>query len=83
MEKIEKNFILKKRYLGKGYTIKVLPTKVHRTKFQYNHDELFKSQKERFSEGGSAYYCWNKSGYYTNTKNDPNWAEGYISEIKQ
>ena len=78
MEIIEKNFILKKRYLGKGYTIKV-----RRKKFQYNHDELFNSQKERFSEGGSSYYCWNKYGYYTNTRDYPNWAEGYISEIKQ
>ena len=76
MEITERNFVLKRRYLGKGYTIKV-----YRQNFQYNHDELFKSQKKRFSEGGRAYISWNNYGYYTRNNSYPRWEEGYISKI--
>lgn len=76
MEKTERNFILRKNYLGKGITINV-----HSQNFKYNHDELFKSQTERFSKGGSAYTSWNNYGYYTRSHGYPNWAEGYIIKI--
>ena len=72
----EKNFKLKSDYLGKGYTIRVVSQN-----FQYNHDELFKSQKERFSEGGRAYTSWNNYGYYTRSHGYPRWAEEFITKI--
>jgi hypothetical protein len=78
MEITERNFILRRRYLGKGYTIKV-----NSQNFQYNHDELFKSQKERFFEGGRAYSSWNNYGYYTQSSGYPNWASNHVSKIKQ
>ena len=76
MEITERNFILRRKYLGKGYTIKV-----NSQNFQYNHDELFKSQKERFSEGGRAYTSWNNYGYYTRSHGYPRWAEEFITKI--
>ena len=57
----EKNFKLKSDYLGKGYTIRVVSQN-----FEYKHDEVFNSNKERFIKGGKAYTSWNDYGYYTN-----------------
>ena len=73
----EKNFKLKNDYLGKGYTIRVVSQN-----FEYKHDEVFNSNKERFTKGGSAYSSWNDYGYYTQSSGYPNWANNYISKIK-
>ena len=74
----EKNFKLKSDYLGKGYTIRVVSQN-----FEYKHDEVFNSNKERFIEGGKAYTSWNDYGYYTQSSGYPSWASNYISKIKQ
>jgi hypothetical protein len=73
----EKNFKLKTDYLGKRYTIRVVSQN-----FEYKHDDVFNSNKERFSKGGSAYNSWNKYSQYTKTLGFPNWASNYISKIK-
>lgn len=73
----EKNFKLKSDYLGKGYTIRVVSQN-----FEYKHDEVFNSNKERFIKGGKAYTSWNDYGYYTKSSGYPNWASNYISKIK-
>ena len=72
----EKNFKLKNVYLGKGYIIRVVSQN-----FEYKHDEVFSSNRERFKKGGSAYSSWNNYGYYTQTSGYPNWASNYISKI--
>ena len=74
----EKNFKLKSEYLGRGYTIRVVSQN-----FEYKHDEVFNSNKERFAKGGSAHTSWSKYSQYTKTTGYPNWASNYISKIKQ
>lgn len=73
----EKNFKLKSDYLGKGYTIRVVSQN-----FEYKHDEVFNSNKERFIKGGSAYNSWNDYECYTKTFGFPNWASNYIFKIR-
>ena len=73
----EKNFKLKNDYLGKRYTIRVV-----NQNFEYKHDDVFNSNKERFAKGGSAYTSWNKYSQYTQTLGFPNWASNYISKIR-
>tara|TARA_B100000242_G_scaffold63425_1_gene38786 strand:+ start:208 stop:441 length:234 start_codon:yes stop_codon:yes gene_type:complete len=73
---IQKNFKLKSDFLGKGYTIRVASQN-----FEYQHDEVFYSNKERFAKGGSAFTSWNKYSQYTKTTGYPSWADKYVSKI--
>ena len=74
--KIVKNFLLKKDYVGRGFTMFV-----KHQGFKYNHDGLYNDQKERFMKGGSAFKSWSKYGYYTQSAGFPNWASEFIKLI--
>ena len=74
--KIEKHFLLKQDYVGKGLTILI-----KHQGFKYNHDDLYNDQKERFMKGGSAFKSWSTYRYYTKTAGFPNWASEFIELI--
>lgn len=76
MKKTEdrKNFYLSKKYLNKGLVIQI-----RNQGFEYNHDDVFNNNRDRFTKGGSAHKSWNKYGYYTKTTGYPKWAGEYIS----
>lgn len=61
----EKNFILKKDYLGLGYIISFINSRGIES--SYNHDRLYKLVSNRLEN----LPCWNKYGYYTNSKDIP------------
>ena len=73
--RFDEYFKLKKDYLDSGYIIQV-----KNQNFKYDHDSLFKAQKHRFSEGGTAHKSWTY-GSYTQSKGYPNWASDHIYPI--
>ena len=74
--KTRDNFYLSPKYYGQNLIIRV-----ENQGFYYDHDEIVKAQKERFSIGGSAYRSWS-NGYYSKTIGYPKWANDYIKKIK-
>ena len=73
---IRNNFYLSPEYYGQNLIIRV-----EKQGFYYDHDEIVKAQKERFSVGGSAYKSWSNR-YYSQTNGYPQWANDYIKKIK-
>ena len=73
---IRNNFYLSQNFYGQNHIIRV-----ENQGFYYDHDEIVKAQKERFSIGGSAYRSWS-NGYYSKTIGYPKWANDYIKKIK-
>ena len=74
--KTRDNFYLSPKYYGQNLIIRV-----ENQGFYYDHDEIVKAQKERFSIGGSAYKSWS-NGHYSQTNGYPKWANDYIKKIK-
>ena len=72
---IRNNFYLSSEYYGQNLIIRV-----ENQGFYYDHDEIVKAQKERFSVGGSAYKSWS-NGHYSQTNGYPKWANDYIKTI--
>jgi len=60
-----KNFILRKDYLGKGYTIYF--TNIHGRVIKYDHDILYYLVSDRLTK----LPCWKNYGYYTNSRDMP------------
>ena len=71
----KKNFILKKSYYGHNYTIKFIDK--YDTIIEYNHDLVLDQLNERIKK----LPCWEKYGYYTNSKKLPKFVEGLESVI--
>ena len=68
-------------YLSQSLYGKKLTIKINNQGFCYNHDEIVDANKERFSEGGSAYRSWSINGFYSKTNGYPGWANGFIRKI--
>ena len=75
MELIEKNFILRKDYLGKGFKIKFVNIHGHWT--TYNHDELFSLIEYRLTQ----LPCWIKYGLYTNSRDIPVYMQEALGRV--
>ena len=71
------NFFLSQGLLGQGYLVRVVSQN-----FEYNHDDVFNAEKNRFMKGGSAHVSWSRYRYYTKTYGYPDWASDYISNLK-
>ena len=71
-------FYLSQNLLGQGYLVRVM-----NQNFEYNHDNVFNAEKDRFMKGGSAHHSWSKYRCYTKTSGYPDWASDYIFEIKK
>jgi|TARA_B100000795_G_scaffold264260_1_gene244534 hypothetical protein len=71
------NFFLSQDLLGQGYLVRVVSQN-----FEYNHDDVFNAEKNRFMKGGSAHVSWSRYRYYTKTYGYPDWASDYISNLK-
>jgi hypothetical protein len=71
------NFFLSQDLLGQGYLVRVVSQN-----FEYNHDDVFNAEKNRFMKGGSAHVSWSRYRYYTKTYGYPGWASDYISNLK-
>ena len=68
-------------YLSQALYGKKLIIKINNQGFCYNHDEIVNANKERFSEGGSAYRSWSEHGFYSKTNGYPGWANEHIKKI--
>ena len=71
------NFFLSQDLLVQGYLVRVV-----NQNFEYNHDDVFNAEKNRFMKGGSAHVSWSRYRYYTKTYGYPDWASDYISNLK-
>ena len=71
----KKNFILRKNYYGHNYTIKFID--IYDNIIEYNHDLVLDQLNERITK----LPCWEKYGYYTNSKKLPKFVEGLESVI--
>jgi len=71
------NFFLSQDLLGQGYLVRVVSQN-----FEYNHDDVFNAEKNRFMKGGSAHVSWSRYRCYTKTYGYPDWASDYISNLK-
>ena len=65
----KKRFVISNSLLGKNLTIEFTNKKGET--FEYNHDEVFSKNQERFL----SMPCFNEYGSYTNSNKIPNWVK--------
>ena len=70
-----KRFVMRKKLLGQGAIVKV--TFADGRKFKYDHDAIYKANKERFE----SMPCWEKYKTYTSTTNIPTFAREFATKL--
>ena len=68
-----KRFVIRKNLIGQNVTIKF--TNKEGKTYSYNHDEVFKANKQRFENMN----CFKKYKSYTATNNVPTFAREFVS----
>ena len=68
--KLVKYFVLKKSYYGSNHTIRFIDS--NNNTIEYNHDSLLSQLNKRITD----LPCWEKYGYYINSKRLPRFVEG-------
>jgi hypothetical protein len=67
-----KRFVIRKNLIGKNITVEF--TNKDGKVFKYNHDEVYKANKQRFEDMN----CFKKYKSYTATNNVPTFAREFI-----